>query len=82
MYFVYVIQSEKNNRYYVGYTSDMADRLNHHNSGATRSTKTARPWKLVYKEEYSAKKDAEFRERQIKSYKGGQAFKNLLKKGN
>ena len=55
MYTVYIIQSEKMDRYYIGYTSNVTDRLIHHNSGATISTRPYRPWKLVYKEEYATK---------------------------
>jgi len=78
MYFVYIIQSEKNGRYYVGYTSCFENRLLKHNSGGNISTKANRPWKLVYKEEYDNKKDAWLRERQIKSYKGGVAFQKIV----
>jgi len=78
MYYTYIIQSEKNGKYYVGYTSDINDRLQRHNSRANRSTKLHSPWKLVYSEEFPDKKSAWLRERQIKSYKGGEAFKKLL----
>ena len=37
------------------------------------------PWKIAYTESFKTKKEAWLRERQIKSYKGGVAFKNLLK---
>jgi predicted GIY-YIG superfamily endonuclease len=37
-------------------------------------------WHLVYKEEYSTKRKAFLRERQIKRYKGGEAFQKLLAK--
>jgi len=78
MYVVYVLKSQVANRYYVGMTEDLADRLRHHNSGATRSTKPYCPWGVVYQEQYPDKKSAWWRERQIKSYKGGEAFKKLL----
>jgi predicted GIY-YIG superfamily endonuclease len=38
------------------------------------------PFKLVYKEEYTTLKEARERERQIESYKGGNAFKKLIKR--
>lgn len=78
MYFVYIIKSEKLNRYYIGFTEDIVDRLRHHNSGATKSTKPGTPWKVVYQEEAIDKKSAWLRERQIKSYKGGEAFQKLV----
>jgi len=44
-----------------------------------KSTKNFRPWEIVYKEFFDTKQEAYRRELQIKSYKGGQAFKKLLK---
>jgi putative endonuclease len=78
-HFVYIIQSLKDNKYYIGYTTDVQRRLAYHNLGINVSTKPRRPFKLVYYEEFSDKKSAQKRERQIKSYKGGEAFKGLLK---
>jgi len=78
MYSVYIIQSEVTGRYYIGFTSNIDDRLKHHNSGANRSTKSGSPWRLVYKEVFDSKKEAWLREKKIKSYKGGEAFKKLI----
>ena len=77
-YFVYILQSESDSGYYIGYTSNLVRRIREHNSGKTRSLKHRRPLRLVYFEEYSSKSDAEAREKQIKSWKGGAAFKQLL----
>ena len=78
MFTVYIIKSEPSGRYYVGFTSNIDDRLKHHNSNATKSTKGKGPWKLVYQEQFSEKRAAWLREREIKSYKGGNAFKKLI----
>jgi len=59
-------------------TVDINRRLSDHNRGANRSTKGKGPWTLIYKEAYPDKKTAWCRERQIKSYKGGNAFKKLI----
>jgi len=81
MYYVYIIKSEIVEKYYIGYTSNIINRLKHHNSGANRSTKPFHPWKIIYTETYNTKKEAWLRERQIKSYKGGEAFKKLVNHG-
>ncbi|MCK5060158.1 MAG: GIY-YIG nuclease family protein [Candidatus Pacebacteria bacterium] len=81
MYIVYIIKSEKSGRYYVGFTNNIENRLTHHNSGATVSTRAGRPWLVVYQEKFSDKKSAWLRERQIKKYKGGEAFKKLINGG-
>ncbi|MFQ5664184.1 MAG: GIY-YIG nuclease family protein [Terriglobia bacterium] len=77
-YFVYVLQSLRDNGYYVGFAQDIEQRLADHNAGKTRSLRGRRPLKLVHVEEYARKSEAKARERQIKSYKGGQAFRRLL----
>jgi putative endonuclease len=79
MYYVYILKSETTGRYYVGYTSSLEDRLSNHNSGRNISTKPGVPWKIVHSEQFEGKNLAWLRERQIKSYKGGEAFKKLVK---
>ncbi|PIR73850.1 MAG: endonuclease [Candidatus Moranbacteria bacterium CG10_big_fil_rev_8_21_14_0_10_35_21] len=79
MYFVYIIKSEKSGKYYIGVTSNLIQRLRHHNSGANKSTKNRGPWLLVFQENFNDKKSAWLREKQIKSYNGGEAFKKLIK---
>lgn len=81
-FIVYIIQSKKTGRYYIGYTENLVNRLRQHNNGATKSTQSQRPWKLVYQESYPNKRSAGERERQIKSYHGGEAFKKLIKGSN
>ena len=81
MYSVYIIQSITSGRYYIGYTVNLAERLVHHNSGANHSTAKRGPWKVVHAEEFEDKKSAWLRERQIKKYKSGEAFKKLINHG-
>ncbi|MFH1367151.1 MAG: GIY-YIG nuclease family protein [Patescibacteria group bacterium] len=80
MYIVYIIQSEANKRYYTGITQDIKKRIRHHNSGANKSTKGKGSWRVIYQEQFRDKESAWRRERQIKKYKGGEAFKKLLVK--
>ena len=77
-YFVYVLQSLKDGRYYIGVTSNIKKRLEFHNSGKQRSTKKRIPFKLIYFEECVDKLAALRREKQIKSFKGGEAFTKLI----
>ncbi len=78
MYFVYVLQSRKDNGYYIGYTADLDQRLKEHNSRKTRSLRHRLPLDLIYLEEFKSKRDAKARECQIKSWKGGESFKRLI----
>ena len=77
-YFVYILKSLKDQRYYIGSTSDVIKRLEYHNAGKNKSTKHRAPFILVYQENLSDKSLALKRELQIKSYKGGEAFKKLI----
>ena len=52
MFYVYVLESQKNSRLYKGFTNDLDKRIAVHNSGKNVSTKGFRPWKLVYVEEF------------------------------
>jgi len=72
------LKSEKNGRHYIGHTGDLKRRLAQHNSGQVKSTRAYLPWKLIYTEAFVDKKLAYAREMQIKSYKGGAAFKSLI----
>jgi putative endonuclease len=78
MYYVYVLQSLKDHRYYIGFTTDVEARLRFHNAGSQRSTRDRIPFRLVLYETFATKEEALKREKQIKSWKGGAAFKQLI----
>jgi len=78
IYKVYILQSLKNKRYYIGHTDNLNSRLKRHNMGLVKSTKRYLPWQIVYVEEYNSRSEAYQREMEIKSYKGGIKFKKLL----
>lgn len=77
-YYVYILQSLKDHKYYIGSTSDVKKRLLFHNNGFQRSTRHRTPFVLVYTEELTTKSEALLREKQIKSYKAGMAFIRLF----
>jgi putative endonuclease len=77
-HYVYILQSLKDNKFYIGETTDVQERFLFHNSGKQRSTKYRIPFRLVLVEEYSTRYEALQREKQIKSWKGGLAFKKLI----
>lgn len=79
MYFVYILKSIKTDRFYIGCTKELNRRLEEHNAGKTRSTKAFVPWKIVYTETFATKTEAFLREKEIKSFKSGLKFKELLK---
>ena len=76
--YVYILKSLKDNQYYIGETSDVDARLNYHNSGKQRSTKNRIPFILIHTEIFSNRTEALITEKQIKSWKGGVAFKTFI----
>jgi putative endonuclease len=66
MFSVYILRSLKDNQLYIGYTNDLKRRIEEHNSGKSFSTKTRRPFKLIYYEAYSSENDAKHREHNLK----------------
>ena len=78
MFYVYILYSPSRDKYYVGYTSNVQERIIEHNSGATNYTRSGKPWNLVYKEEYALKSEAIKRENEIKSKKSRKYIENLI----
>ena len=77
-HYLYILQSLKDHKYYIGETTDVDRRLIFHNSGRQRSTRHRIPFKLVLTETFETRKEALKREKQIKSWKGGEALKKLI----
>lgn len=67
MYYGYILYSAVVDRYYVGQTSNLEDRLKRHNQGRSKYTKSGIPWNLVYKESFENQTDAKEKERKIKN---------------
>ncbi|MHB8105018.1 MAG: GIY-YIG nuclease family protein [Dehalococcoidales bacterium] len=82
MFYMYILQSEISNRYYIGSTKDIAVRLAQHNAGRSKSTRNYRPWKLVYTETFITINKARQRELQIKSWKNPAYMQKTLKLNN
>jgi putative endonuclease len=77
-YFVYILYSEKYKKHYVGFTSDLENRIKSHNELATKGyTIKYRPWILIHSEEYENKKMAMHREKFLKSGKGREFIKKI-----
>ena len=78
MYYVYMLQSLKTKKLYIGHTDDLARRLKEHNTGrGGRYTRQNGPWKLVYSGSYPDRASAAKRERYLKSTRGSQEKKKL-----
>ncbi|MFT3981822.1 MAG: GIY-YIG nuclease family protein [Ferruginibacter sp.] len=81
MFTVYVLYSDQYNKIYIGYTSDLVERLKSHNElGVKGWTIKFRPWRVIYKEEWENKSDAMRREKELKSAAGRRQIRLILEK--
>ena len=79
MHFIYVLQSQKDLRTYVGYTDNIERRLKQHNSGCVTSTRHRKPLRLIYLEKFVSKQEAKKRELWWKSGIGRRKLKEFFK---
>ena len=70
MFYTYVLLSEKDDKHYTGYTSDLKLRFEQQQRGKVDSTKYRRPLKLIYYEACVDQEDAMRREKYLKTYHG------------
>ena len=77
-YFVYLLQSQVDFTFYVGYSNNPDLRLVRHNSGRSRYTSKKRPWKIVYLEKYDTKREALIRERFLKKQRNQEFYARLI----
>lgn len=76
MFYVYVLYSFKDKKFYIGYSRDLEKRVGKHLLGEVSVTKSRLPLQLIYYEAYVDEKDAKGRE---KFLKGGSGHKYLNK---
>lgn len=67
MYYVYLLRSiNDTSKTYIGYTTDIEQRIKTHNSGGSVHTKHDKPWRLVTYLAFDSKEKASEFERYIK----------------
>jgi len=67
MHYLYILQSIKDNGFYIGITENIEKRLKDHNYGKTKSTKNRRPFRLIYSEQFNNRLEARTREIELKT---------------
>lgn len=70
-FYMYVLQSKVNGRFYIGYTDNIKKRLEKHNNGEVYWTSRYKPWEVIYFEGYRSKLDAMKREKKLKRFAKG-----------
>jgi len=79
MYYVYILKSLKDKKFYTGYTKNLKSRFELHEQGKVESTKERRPLILIYFEACLNQQDATHREKYLKTYHGKLFLRNRLK---
>jgi len=82
MYTVYIIYSDKIDKYYIGFSSDVSDRIKKHNRKSKGFSSLGRPWVILYTESFENKRDAMVREKQLKNWKNRDRLEALIKAGS
>ncbi len=76
---VYILFSEKYNKTYVGFTSNLLERFKSHNVLGTKGyTVKFRPWKVIYVEFFISKSEALKKEKFLKNGNGREFIKELI----
>ena len=79
-YFVYILYSLKDKGLYIGFTTNLRNRISRHNRGEVFSTSGRRPFKVIYYESFINIKDAKTREIFLKSGFGRSNLKKALQR--
>ncbi|MEO6480627.1 MAG: GIY-YIG nuclease family protein [Ferruginibacter sp.] len=66
MYYVYIIESLKDGDFYKGSTENYLRRLEEHNNGQSKFTKSKLPWNLIFVSLFETKRDALIEEKRLK----------------
>ncbi len=78
MFYVYLLQSDLDASYYIGFTENPEQRLIQHNNGESTYTKRKTPWKIVYLEVFSLKSEALKREKFLKKQRNKDFYQRLV----
>jgi predicted GIY-YIG superfamily endonuclease len=78
-YYVYILHSQRDHKFYIGFTSNLKKRLILHSHGKVEATKNRTPLKLIHYEYFINKDDALAREKFLKSGYGRKQFAEILK---
>ena len=82
IFYTYIIKSEQDGRFFYGQTNNLLRRLNQHNQGLEKSTRSDRPWVLVAYKEFGTRAGAMSLERRLKSKKTKKEVLRFIKEND
>ena len=77
-FYVYALISLNNSNLYIGQTNNLERRIKQHKSGKVLSTKPYIPYRLLFEESFSDRKNAVAKEKELKSSQGRRFLRSLL----
>jgi predicted GIY-YIG superfamily endonuclease len=77
---VYILKTTAG-KYYIGSTSNLKNRIKHHQGGCTPSTRRLGKPDLIFRQEYPTLNDARFVERKLKKLKRKDYIEKIIKEG-
>ena len=79
--FVYILRCLKNNRFYIGSSTDINRRLHQHEKGNVKATRNLKPFKLELSQEYDKLDIARKIEQRLKKFKRKDFIEKIIKDG-
>ena len=77
-YYFYILFSKQLDKFYIGYTNNLEERLRKHNTNHKGFTGKANDWEIVYFEEFDTKSEAYAREREVKNWKSRSRIEKFI----
>lgn len=77
-YYVYILQSQKDQSLYIGYSSNLRKRVKEHNMGKSLATRPFRPYRLIFYEAFINRIDARHREEYLKGGYGRRTINSMM----
>lgn len=81
MYYLYILKSEKINRFYIGITNNLQRRLRQHDSGLSKYTKTILPIKLAFFQTFEDINEVRKAEKWLKKSKSKSLIQKIIADG-
>ena len=81
MAYVYILESLKTGRYYIGCCVDLEARFDRHNAGQVPATRKFRPFKIVFRKEYTSFSEARNVESKLKKLKRRDYLEKIIRSG-
>ena len=78
MYFVYILQSRRTGRFYIGQCDHLIERFREHQRGFNKSTRNRGPWWMPYYEMHETRSAAMLRESGIKKKKSAKSIRAII----